>query len=50
MQKNSDILGAMSRILVVGCRIKANCPNVGTGPKGGVPSLGVFISDSSPRV
>ena len=29
--------------LAVGSRIKANCPPVGPGPVGGVPSVGVFL-------
>ena len=34
----------------VGCRFKANCPLVGPGPFGGVPSVGggVFLRDPSP--
>ena len=33
---------------LVGCRLKANCPLVGPGPIGGVPSVGVFQRDPSP--
>ena len=32
----------------LGCRLKADCPLVGPGPKGDVPSVGVFLRDSSP--
>ena len=31
----------------LGCRFKADCPLVGRGPKGGVPSVGVFLRDPS---
>ena len=30
-----------------GCRFKANCPLVGLGPIGGVPSVGIFLTDPS---
>ena len=32
----------------LGHRIKANCLLMGPGPVGGVPSVGVFLRDSSP--
>ena len=32
------------------CRIKANCPLVGHGPVGGVPSVGIFLRDSRPYI
>ena len=34
--------------LVVGCKLKANCPLVGPGSIGGVLSVGVFLRDPSP--
>ena len=33
---------------LVGCRVKANCPLVGPGTVGRVPSMGVFLRDHSP--
>ena len=33
---------------LVGCRVKANCPLVGPGTVGGVPSVEVFLRDPSP--
>ena len=33
---------------MVGCRFKANCPIVGLGPVGKVPSVGIFLRDPSP--
>ena len=33
--------------MLIGCRVKANCPLVGPGPVGGVLSMGVFLRDSS---
>ena len=33
---------------LVGRRINANCPLVGPGPLGGLPSDGVFLRDPSP--
>ena len=33
--------------MLVGCRLKANCPLVGPGSIGGVLSVGVFLGDSS---
>ena len=35
---------------LVDCRCKANCPFVGPGPIGGVPSVGVFLRDPSPHL
>ena len=32
----------------LGCRFKANCPHVGSGLKGDVPSVGVFLRHPSP--
>ena len=32
----------------LGCRFQTNCPLVGPGPIGGVPSVGVFLRDPSP--
>ena len=32
----------------LGYRFKANCPLMGSGPVGGVPSVGVFIRDPNP--
>ena len=37
-----------SLFMLVGCRIKANCPFVGPKPVRGMPSMGVFIRDPSP--
>ena len=37
-EKKSSILLGCS----VGCRVKANCPLLGPGPAGGVPSVGSF--------
>ena len=37
-----------SIIWLVGWRIKANCPLICSGPVGGVPYMGVFLSCSSP--
>ena len=31
-----------------GYRVKSNCPHVGIGPTGRVPSVGVFLRSSSP--
>ena len=31
-----------------GCRYKSNCPLVGPGTIGGMPSVGVFLKDPSP--
>ena len=33
---------------LVGCRFESNCPLVGPGTIGGVPSVGVFLRDPSP--
>ena len=33
---------------LVGCRLKGNCPLVGPGLIGGVPSVEVFLRDSIP--
>ena len=33
--------------LLVGCRIESNCPLVGPGTIGGMPSVGVFLRDPS---
>ena len=32
-------------VLLLGCNIKANHPFVGPGPVGGMPSVGVLLSD-----
>ena len=42
--KNFSIL----TVMLLGCRIKANYLHVGSGPAGGVPSMGVFLRDPSP--
>ena len=34
----------------LGCRIKAYCPLMGSGPAGGVPSVKVFLRDLSPHL
>ena len=34
--------------VVLGCRIKGNCPHMGPGPTGGVPSVWVFLRDPNP--
>ena len=34
------------KVVVIG--FKANCPLVGPGPIGGMPSVGVFLRDRSP--
>ena len=36
--------------LVINYRVKANCPLVGPGPVGGVPSMGVFLRNPSPNL
>ena len=33
---------------LVGCRLKANCPLMRSGPIGGVSSMGIFQRDPSP--
>ena len=35
---------------LVRCRDKANCPHVGPGPKGGMPSVGIFLRDPKPHL
>ena len=32
-------------VCLVGCRFESNCPLVGPGSIGGVPSVGVFLRD-----
>ena len=34
--------------VVLGCRVKANSPHMGSGSAVGVPSLGIFLRDPSP--
>ena len=38
----------MLRWVGLGCRFKGDCPLVGPEPKGGVPSVGIFLRDPSP--
>ena len=40
----------MSTWLLVGCKVTTNCPLVGPGPVGGVPSARVFLMDHSPNL
>ena len=34
-------------LIIQGCRVKANCPLVGPGRLGAVPSMGIFLRDPS---
>ena len=38
----------LSRMSRVGCRFESNCPLVGPGTIGGIPSVGVFLRDPIP--
>ena len=47
-KRGEKILYVYSGWVVLGCRIKDNCPIVGFGALGGMPSAQVFLKDPNP--
>ena len=45
---STHLLSSALRVLLFGCWIKANSPNMRLGPRAGVPSVGVILRYPTP--